>query len=344
MTLYTRPQRTQPPPTRGVSPTLVFQKWHAYDGPSLETKESRSKYLEKVARAVKDVAGSSTYRNWYASYDGALTVLGVQRVRAWTVGRLVAGVATNPALETGLQLHHLLGVPCLPGSAIKGLVHHVAEMELSEVPGLADDSILEDSGELDELLQRAEAIWRIFGSLTVEPAREVRQGEQQRLGPETVRSKLLAWRRQERIPKSLRERVDGLLDQHTGGRLACYDAMPVPGATELLELDVLNPHYPLYYRTEGEEVPSDDQDPVPVFFLVVRPGVRFVFPWRLRRTSEEQVSSAEEESDEELVEKWFAESLRGWGAGGKTAAGYGYFELEDVKESGVGIRYAAEES
>lgn len=333
MTWYTRPHRTEEPSTGGICPTLFFHKWHAYDGPSLETKESRKTFLQRIAEAVDDVARSRTYRSWYERYRDGLVALEVETVTARTVGRFVAGMATNPALESGVELHHLLGVPCLPGSAVKGLLHHVAEMELSEMPGLADGTILEDTPKLEDLLRRAEAIRRLFGSLAVEPAVDTKDGDGRKLGSETVRSRLLAWRRQGRIPEASRERVDRLLDAHTGGRLVCYDALPIPGQGDLLELDVLNPHYPLYYRSEGDTVPSDDQDPVPVYFPVVRAGARFSLSWRLRATSGDEMEQGED-SDRELIQGWFGFALGAWGAGGKTAAGYGYFEVESPSGRG----------
>jgi hypothetical protein len=89
--------------------------------------------------------------------------------------------------------------------------------------------------------------------------------------------------------------------------------------------------------------PSDDQDPIPVTFLAVRPGARFVFPFHLlplpsqppRDESEAQrremlARAGGEDSPEALcarVRSWLATGLESWGAGGKTAAGYGYFAL-----------------
>jgi hypothetical protein len=58
-----------------------------------------------------------------------------------------------------------------------------------------------------------------------------------------------------------------------------YDAVPTPGQKDLLALDVLNPHYPDFYRAKDRKVPSDDQDPIPVSFLTVRAEAAFVFPF-----------------------------------------------------------------
>lgn len=92
--------------------------------------------------------------------------------------------------------------------------------------------------------------------------------------------------------------------------------------------------------TEG--VIAHPEDPVPVTFLAVRPGARFVFPFHLlplpaRPERGEEPLGGEalaraggevKESPEELcrqVRSWLVTGLTSWGAGGKTAAGYGYF-------------------
>ncbi|MEN2993680.1 MAG: type III-B CRISPR module RAMP protein Cmr6, partial [Bacteroidia bacterium] len=40
------------------------------------------------------------------------------------------------------------------------------------------------------------------------------------------------------------------------GRAFFWDAIPLPGQ-RLLELDVMNPHFPTYYRTEGRKPPAE---------------------------------------------------------------------------------------
>ena len=39
-------------------------------------------------------------------------------------GRIIVGLSTSSALETGITLHHIYGVPTIPASAIKGLTNH----------------------------------------------------------------------------------------------------------------------------------------------------------------------------------------------------------------------------
>jgi len=94
-----------------------------------------------------------------------------------------------------------------------------------------------------------------------------------------------------------------------------FEAVPLDEPE--LKLDVMTPHFPDYYA--GKRPPSDDQDPIPIPFLTVKAGVRFGFAvgWR---------GASNPEAHNRAVE-WLKAGLENLGAGGKTAAGYGYFEL-----------------
>lgn len=101
----------------------------------------------------------------------------------------------------------------------------------------------------------------------------------------------------------------------------------------------MTPHYPDYYRSEGTSPPSDDQDPTPVTFLAVAPGVDLVFPSRMRGTPSllETMTLGEAAG---AADRWLVHGLATWGAGAKTAAGYGYFERVGG-ESGKGTAPAS---
>ena len=102
------------------------------------------------------------------------------------------------------------------------------------------------------------------------------------------------------------------------GGAVFFDAIPVtaPG----LDLDVMNPHYPDYYQ--GDAPPANWQSPNPIYFLALKSGVRFAFAvgWR-----------GEMEDDAErllgLAVGWLQGGLQELGAGAKTSAGYGYFNV-----------------
>jgi len=94
---------------------------------------------------------------------------------------------------------------------------------------------------------------------------------------------------------------------------AWYDPQSFEGKP--LKRDVVTVHHPRYYRTRGEEWPSDFDNPNPVAFVVVRPRARFLF-------SISAASSAWCDYAAHLLQ-W---GLTHLGVGAKTNAGYGYFE------------------
>jgi CRISPR type III-B/RAMP module RAMP protein Cmr6 len=79
----------------------------------------------------------------------------------------------------------------------------------------------------------------------------------------------------------LRQRIQTLRNGTTGGLVTFFDAVPASGEKNLLETDLLNPHYPDFYRDPAKFQPSDDQNPIPVYFLAIKGGAAFEFPFRV---------------------------------------------------------------
>lgn len=102
--------------------------------------------------------------------------------------------------------------------------------------------------------------------------------------------------------------------------LVFWDGWLDPQSTRPYQLDVITVHHPEYYGKRGAVWPTDFDDPNPVSFLSVKPGTKFCLA----------LSSASSNSDgwafaaAEIL-KWGLENL---GLGGKTNAGYGYFEVK----------------
>lgn len=94
------------------------------------------------------------------------------------------------------------------------------------------------------------------------------------------------------------------------GKVIFFDALPA--TRPLLELDVINVHYPDYYRSGA--APTDWQNPTPVLFLAVSKGTRFAFAVASRSAAVAEQAMA-----------WLHGALQTTGLGGKTAAGYGHF-------------------
>jgi CRISPR-associated protein Cmr6 len=99
------------------------------------------------------------------------------------------------------------------------------------------------------------------------------------------------------------------------GSVVFYDAFPT--AWPVLEVDVLTPHYPSYYRSG--EIPGDWDNPNPVPFLTIRAGEAFDF-WFSPRNEERWAE------DHRQLERLLVLALDWLGVGAKKASGYGYFE------------------
>ncbi|MBI2841705.1 MAG: type III-B CRISPR module RAMP protein Cmr6 [Acidobacteria bacterium] len=361
-------------PDGDCSPALLFCRFHDYDcfhdevrvvhGKTKHLKafdhdESRRQSLKDMVEAIQRV-GISRYEDWHRNYASALKDLSNMPTVTYTSKwRLIVGWGTNPALETGIALHHLLGFPLIPGSSVKGLLHHVAEMELMEesdavpeAPNDPNDLAESPPANLLASIARARLVRAIFGSLFIERHKDKKNVEH---GPKTPLNELRKWKKlikdtggdQEGSPwREVFADLSALTGTTaTGGMLTCFDAVPSVSAMQnakqcVVQPDILNPHYPNYYDHPENEAPTDDQGPRPICFLAVRPETPFEFSFRIASVpqalrlddaAKERVralSSWKTEKLREKIEGWLRQGLDLWGIGAKTAAGYGYFNVE----------------
>lgn len=100
------------------------------------------------------------------------------------------------------------------------------------------------------------------------------------------------------------------------GSVIFYDALPI--TPPVLELDMMNPHYPDYYRPGKAAYPTDWQSPVPVYFITIAAETQFLFGIGPRAGNTTYVATAE---------SWLKEALANAGVGGKTTSGYGYWDI-----------------
>ncbi|MEM3896940.1 MAG: type III-B CRISPR module RAMP protein Cmr6, partial [Archaeoglobaceae archaeon] len=100
------------------------------------------------------------------------------------------------------------------------------------------------------------------------------------------------------------------------GKIVFLDALPTQPPK--FTLDIMNPHFPDYYRTKGKEAPSDWQSPKPVFFLTVS-EINYLFAIAARTNDANDLLLTAEE--------WLKGALRELGIGAKTSANYGYWDV-----------------
>jgi CRISPR-associated protein Cmr6 len=342
MASYTCAGGTPPPE---CPPALWFHKYHAYDqfvdsskplpngrGEKLEAfaTKDRGSYLAAIAKGVHESlrARSDPYGRWYEPFSATAAELGFRSETYTTQWRLVVGWATNPGLEIGLTLHHLLGFPYIPGSAVKGLAHRVAldEWAAQSWEILAPEHWQESAPPAISALDAALELRRIFGSFA---------DKEELVAPATAWLALAGWRKSKIMKERLRaekdaegawhllaERLDLALEgPPTGGMIQCLDAVPsrasISSGNPILGVDVLTPHYKRDDQGVIQDL-ADTCEPNPLKFLCVEPDVTFELRIRDRR----QPNGS---PDLDRVRRWLDSGLRERGIGAKTTAGYGYF-------------------
>lgn len=103
------------------------------------------------------------------------------------------------------------------------------------------------------------------------------------------------------------------------GSVVFHDALPQKWPR--LMLDIVNNHHPKYYGDSGEAHPPGDwENPNPVTFLAVERDSQFNFLLQKRRAGTAQ-------ADLDIAAQWLMGALENFGAGAKTAAGYGRFKV-----------------
>ncbi len=222
--------------------------------------------------------------------------------------RFVVGLGAAHVLETGISLHRLFGLPIIPGSGLKGCARAFAMRELAKQLGIPIPSPAEAN-------PNSKTPFDWFVDYLEEPNRKSRKKLWQELKKrleEKSPANALSFECLEEATKLFR-RIFG--NQAQAGEIVFLDAVPME--VPRLTLDIMNPHYPDYYRTKGEKPPADYDSPNPVFFLTVeKTPYFFALAGRTREASELM----------EQAERWLKGALRELGIGAKTSAGYGYWE------------------
>jgi CRISPR-associated protein Cmr6 len=140
MSNYYIPQETE----RLLTPTriaqcknagLLLDKYPTQE--AIEDNEKKGIWLKAFAQAnhidtqlIASVAGR---------WQNMLQAMTASAFTAPTSWRMVVGLGGNSVLETDLTLHHMYGIPFIPGSALKGLTRAYATGEVEKSKKLEDD-------------------------------------------------------------------------------------------------------------------------------------------------------------------------------------------------------------
>lgn len=249
---------------------------------------------KEVTRVTQCTGTREAFDEALKRHQAMLQALHADTWQAATAGPLTLHLSRPSALENaGICLHPIYGFAYLPGSGLKGLARAYAETEWLPLQPDQDTA------------------WRqleeVFGWA---PTPERRERIKKHPGQaHTVRD----------------DKGDVVTIGECAGAVVFHDAWPV--AWPKLAVDIVNNHHAKYYSGEDPDTkqkdpePGDWEEPQMVYFLVVPAGTEFEFALSLR-------DAMASPKILEQAKEWLRAGLATLGAGAKTVAGYGRFEIE----------------
>lgn len=303
--------------------SLIFER---FVPDTTDDSKIKADGLQEVLKAFEK-ADKKLLEEWNLRWKQTVSAAEAESFPMQTDWRLIAGLGKKGSLEVGFTFHRY-GFPYLPGSSLKGLTRAYGLLEIA----VALESAIKARNEKDPLSKLDE-------TLSQEEVKKFEDGIQSYNPNSDVLDMAKGFRR-----------VFGTTE--TAGKAIFFDAIPSAKFPPQLELDIMNPHYPDYYKEVGTKepkaYPTNWQSPIPVQFLTVAPKSVFLFAigWRgspedgkdhLEKKQQphtwswfkgEQIDQKAKEASPRLIKlarRWLQGGLLELGAGGKTSAGYGYF-------------------
>ncbi|WP_282610829.1 type III-B CRISPR module RAMP protein Cmr6 [Pelagibius sp. Alg239-R121] len=240
---------------------------------------NKSDWLKSFVSQCNPVGHKQALETYTQRIEHLVAARGGMTLRLKTVERFVTGLGLPHPVENGFLWHHSLGVPYLPGTAVKGILR--AQLEADTESQIDDETFL-----------------RLFGS----PRRT----------DSAARENDTAGKAAETATAETENEKDTASMQR--GALLCFDAPPTIPVR--LELDIMTPHYGPYYH--AGDIPGDWHSPNPVTFLTVAPETEFIFSFAPYKSTGIDIELEE-------LSRVLRIALDYFGAGAKTAAGYGRF-------------------
>ncbi|AAM25751.1 CRISPR-associated protein Cmr6 [Caldanaerobacter subterraneus subsp. tengcongensis MB4] len=237
----------------------------------------------------------------------------LRQYKITTASRLVIGLGAEHPLETSLTIHHIFGIPYIPGTALKGVCRMVSFWDIAIEEARGEEI---EEGEIENL-QKELYEGLIFDRSSSDKGKED--------SPKRVLHKLLFG------------------TQDFKGLLLFLDAFPViNNNVSLFDVDIINVHYKSYYGDDtGKTAPGDWENPIPIPFLTVKENTSFQFSVLFDRVRFEELIKEKIPPEvkgaidflndctrlQKLVENWIKKALTEFGIGAKTRLGYGYFKI-----------------
>lgn len=236
------------------------------------------------------------------SYNDLGYILPEEPIKKSVGWRLIVGLGNESVYETSMTLHHIYGIPYIPGSAVKGVTRSYVITEV-----LGKDQPLESFNALENLLELKE------------------EDLKSKLSNDEYNAEYFV-KDKDNENKSVKKSVSVKRDtldtarkifgnQNQQGQVIFFDAFPTEAP--MIEPDIMNCHYDKYYQ--GKTPPADYLSPNPIFFLTVK-NTQFEFYLGMKPKHYNE--------NKDLLDKaedWLKKALTTHGIGAKTAVGYGYF-------------------
>lgn len=285
------------------NPALIFSKLIPYPTDSRDENINKDKYLQLVIEEIEKIDQSKILKNLGNrqkktikgfAQQGYVVSPPFSSTLSW---RMVIGLGASHPQETSMTLHHIYGIPYIPGSAVKGVTRHWV--------------ILEEFDKLELPIEQIKCFEKILENADLSKDDKISRGEfEEKFKDRRTRpdEKLFNFFKDQQ--KFINLFQDTFGTQNHIGKVIFFDAYPV-GEIKL-KIDVMTPHYPKYYS--DAEPPADWQSPTPIKFLTVE-KTKFEFFLASKVN--------------ELLNKtygWLKEALENYGIGAKTSLGYGVFE------------------
>lgn len=282
-------------------------------------------FISNFSPSNLDPLLKATFGRWQA-----MTAFVPDRFTGRALGRVLVGFGGKGALDFGLTLSFMTGLPTIPGSALKGMTRAYGLLtiaaNMAEAREVKSPLVMPAQGNSDPMLEQLDTV--LASSDRNAKALRSALGELSRhfnLTPDALVDAL-----EQYADANLYRAAFG--SQEAGGACVFYDAVVAPGPAQghrpLYEVDVMTPHFKDYYddvngvRPTYQRPPHDGQNPVPITFLTVAARTRFAFAVGLRQPL--RADPFAQVARNRTVE-WLRSALHELGVGAKTAAGYGVF-------------------
>lgn len=217
--------------------SLLFSKFIPESTDANEKQENKDKYLEFVIREFEN------YKRRWSNFTH-ITYRIEKLIEHLKIGgyhqtilsskchwRLVIGLGAAHPQETSMTLHHIYGIPYIPGSAIKGVTKHWAVQKFA-----AHLFQSQNNNDFEKTLKEISEV--------------LDNGKEKNIIVDDIKFNDLI-------------KIFGT--QKKAGEVIFMDAFPIGDVK--LKMDIMNPHYQDYYN--GINAPADWLSPNPIKFLTV---------------------------------------------------------------------------